>query len=146
MTISIDSLLNKKGQYVTFKTERPMKVRKGQESITKVSEFVARIGVVYDNMKSVIQKREDGSLPEENQGLPWGKWVKFPYLIEHKDTMYIRCSATKNSMQSGKVVYYRNGEEINVDEVKKSCLASEFSKSEPSDIFNVKVDSILEVH
>lgn len=144
MSVSLDSLLSKKGQFVSFKTERTMKTKKGQEPITKISEFVARVGVAYDNMKSVQTKREDGTLPEENQGLPWGKWVNFPYVIEHKDALYLRCSATKNKDQSGKVHYFRNGVEISRDEAKSACLASEFTTKDDADIFNIKVDSIIE--
>ena len=146
MSVSIESLLAKKGQYVTFKTERTMKVRKGQSPITKISEFVARVGVTYDNMKAVKQKRSDGTLPEENQGLPWGKWVTFPYVIEHKDALYLRCSATQNKEQTGKVHYFRNGEEISRDEAQSACLASEFAPKSDGDVFNIKVDSIIDAH
>lgn len=143
MTVSIESLLSKKGQFVSFKTERAMKTKKGQAPITKVSQFVARVGVIYDNMKAVKGKRADGTLPEENQGLPWGTWLQFPYLITHKDALYLRCSDTKNSGQKGKVHYYRDGVEISIDDAKKSCLASEFYEKD-DDVFNIKVDSIVE--
>lgn len=144
MSVSIESLLAKKGQFVSFKTERTMKTKKGQAPITKVSEFVARVGVIYDNMKSVQEKRDDGTLPEKNQGLPWGTWLDFPYLIQHKDALYLRCSVTKNKEQHGKVHYFRNGEEISMDEAKTACLASEFYPKDDGDVFNIKVDSIIE--
>lgn len=142
--MDINELLNKKGQFVSFKTERNLKVKKNQTPIVKVSEFIARIGVDYDNMQSVKTKRENGELPEENQGLAWGEWVKFPYLIAHKDQFYLRCSTTKNSHQKGKVKYYRNGVEISKEEAKAASLASEFYDKEDQDVFNIKVSSIIE--
>ena len=146
MSVTIESLLAKKGQFVSFKTERSMKVRKGQTPIVKISEFVARVGVTYDNMKSVKEKRSDGTLPEDNQGLPWGTWVNFPYLIEHKNALYLRCSATQNKEQHGKVQFYRDGVEISRDEAKSACLASEFASKSDGDVFNIKVDSIIDAH
>lgn len=145
MSINIDKILEKKGQFVHFKTQREMKTKKGVSPITKVSNFVARVGVSYDNMKNVKHKRESGELPQKNQGLPWGEWVDYPYLIEHKDSLYVRCSTTNNKEQKGTVKYFQNGSEVSYDEVKQSCLASEF-KEKSDDVFNIKVDSILEIY
>jgi hypothetical protein len=141
---TITELLNKKGQFVHFVTKRPLKVKKGQSPIEKISEFVARIGVNYDNIHNVIEKRETGELPEVNQGLPWGEWVKFPYIISHNDNLYIRCSRSNNSHQKSKVKYIRNGIEISADEAKAAALASEF-KDNDNDVFNIKVSSIVEI-
>lgn len=140
----LPDLLTKKGQIVTIVTERPMKVRKGQDAITKRSEFQCRIGVEYDNIKKVQEKRDEGALPEQNAGLPWGKWVEYPYTIEHKDEMYLRCTMLRN-MTGKDPVYTRNGEVISKDDAKAACLASEFGSKTDMDIFNIKVGSILEV-
>ncbi len=142
--MDITELLNKKGQFVSFTTERQLKVKKNQPPITKISSFIARIGVDYDHMQSVKLKRENGELPEENQGLSWGSWVKFPYLIAHKNEFYLRCSTTKNSNQKGKVKYIRNGVEISREEAKAASLASEFYDKDDQDVFNIKVSSIVE--
>jgi hypothetical protein len=142
---TITELLNKKGQFVSFKTQKNLKVRKGQTPILKISEFVARIGVEYDNIKRVQEKRESGELPEENQGLPWGQWVKYPYLISHKDEFYIRCSKTNNGKQPPKVKYIRDGVEITRYDAMQAALASEFSDKADIDVFNIKVSSILEI-
>ncbi len=74
----IDTLLTRKGQIATLVTERPCKVRKGRDAITKRSEFQCRVGVDYDNIKTVIAGRANGEKPEENAGLPWGVWALFP--------------------------------------------------------------------
>lgn len=139
---TVTYLLTKKGQFVSFNTVRDMKVRKGVDPIRKESEFVARIGVAYDNIKNVQEKREDGRLPEENQGLPWGTWAHFPYVIEHKSEYYVRCSVAKGTV--GKAHFFQNGVEISREEAKAACLASEFKeKTGDEDIFNIKASSII---
>lgn len=138
----LDTLLSKTGSIVTVKTQRTMKVRKGETPIIKESEFQARCGVTYDNMKAVQEKREDGRLPEENQGLPWGEWKQFPYLISHKGADYFRFSTIKTNF-TPKTRYLRNGTEISAESAKIACLASEFSPKNELDVFNVKVDSII---
>ncbi len=52
--------------------------------VEKVTSIVIRGGVEYDNQKVVMEGRDDGTLPEENAGLPWGQWVEYPFHIEHK--------------------------------------------------------------
>jgi hypothetical protein len=143
---NVNYLLAKKGQIVSFHTVRDMKVRKGQDPIQKESWFLARVGVAYDNIQNVKDKREDGRLPEENAGLPWGQWLEFPYVIGHKGEEYVRCSTLKNSKVKGRVVYTRHGVEISRDEAVRACLASEFKeRNDDSDVFNIKASSILEV-
>lgn len=142
---TLEYLLTRKGQIVSFRTIREMKVRKGQVSIQKESQFLARIGVSYDNIKNVQDKREDGRLPEENAGLPWGTWEIYPYVIEHKGERYIRCSVLNNPNVHGKARYIRNGEEISREEAQLACLSSEFKARDDGDVFNIKISSILEV-
>lgn len=142
---TVDYLLTRKGQIVTMHTIRDMKVRKGEQPIQKESTFQCRIGVNYDNIAVVQDKRDNGELPEKNAGLPWGHWVEFPYVIEHKDEYYIRCTTLNNNYQ-GHVRYLREGVEITRAEAEKACLAAEFPKStKESDVFNIKVGSILDV-
>jgi len=140
----LNYVLSKKEQEVHFKTKREMKVRKGREPIQKVSTFYARVGMVYDELPEVIEARESGELPKENQGLPWGTWKEFPYLIEHKDELYLRCTKAEEN-KGGTVHYYRGDLEITREEAREDCLASEFAeKKDESPIFNIKVSSILE--
>ena len=84
-TTEILQLLNKKrGTIATLTTLRAMKVRKDKEPIQKLSTFQARVGVEYDNIQAVKDKRASGELPAENAGLPWGQWYDYPHIIEHK--------------------------------------------------------------
>lgn len=140
----LDTLLSRKGQIVTMLTERDCRVRKNQEPVRKRSEFQCRVGVNYDNIKTVIEGRANGEKPAENAGLPWGEWALFPYVITHKGEYYIRCTTLNNAYRKAPV-YTRNGVEISKDEAKVACLASEFSDAEQGEVFNIKVSSLLEV-
>jgi hypothetical protein len=140
----LEKILSRKGQIATIRTARPMKVRKGMPEIIKHSEFQCRVGVNYDNIAVVKEKRADGRLPEENQGLPWGEWEIFPFVIRHGAEKYVRCTVLRNGFHRPPV-YTVNGAEISADEAKGMALASEFRPSEDNDVFTVKVSSVLSV-
>lgn len=137
-------IMTRKGQIVTIVSERAMRVRKGQQPITKRSEFQCRVGVNYDRIKDVIAKRESGELPKENAGLPWGTWVEFPYVIEHKGEFYVRCTSLDNDFYR-EPLYTRAGDAISREEAQASCLASEFADRDNNDVFNIRLNSILSV-
>lgn len=140
----LDTLLSRKGQIVTVKTQRPMKMRKGQAQVTKYSEFQCRVGVNYDNIQAVQDKRESGELPAENAGLPWGEWALFPYVIAHKGEYYIRCTVLNNGFRRAPI-YKIGNTEVDKDSVRAMALASEFREGDNNDVFNIKLSSILEV-
>jgi hypothetical protein len=144
----VRKLFDLKGQIVTLRTMKDCKVRKGESPIVKDSTFQARIGVNYDNIAAVQEKRELGILPAENAGLPWGNWVEglFPYVIEHKGEYYFRCTMLHNAHSVHKRRFLRNGIEISVDEAKAACLASEFKDMSDNDVFCIKVNNIVEIN
>jgi hypothetical protein len=141
------TLLSRKGQIATIHSKRTMKVRKKFEElgiIEKESTFQVRVGVNYDNIQVVKDKRQTGELPEENAGLPWGTWAEFPYVIEHKNEYYVRCTLLRNNFVPT-TLYWRNGMQITAEEAQEACLASEFKEDRTNDVFNIKVASILDV-
>lgn len=138
----VTELLSKKGQIVTLTTERDMKVRKGQSPIRKRSTFQCRVGVNYDNIQAVKDKRENGELPAVNQGLPWGNWAVFPHLIEHKGEYYLRCTVLRNNF-TPTVNFTRFGNLITREEAVVACLASEFKANDDNEVFTIKVSSIV---
>lgn len=140
----LNTLLSRKQQIVTVSTERAMKVRKGEDAIVKRSEFQCLVGVVYDTIPEVVARRESGELPAENQGLPWGEWVEFPYVIAHKGEYYVRCTRAETAFQR-RAEFIRNGELITREEAQAACLASEFREGDDSVIFNIKVSSIRDL-
>lgn len=140
----LDTLLSRRGQIVTVVTERPMKMRKAQPQILKLSEFQCRVGVNYDRIKAVQAKRTEGVLPADNAGLPWGEWAVFPYVITHKGEYYVRCTVLRNSHRN--TAEYRLGDQVITREAAETaCLASEFRNSDHNDVFNIRVSSIRTV-
>lgn len=140
----VRALLNLKGQIVTMQIGREMKMRKGYAPIYKFSHIQCRVGVNYDNIANVIAKREDGTLPAENAGRAWGKYVVFPYVVEHKGQLYFHFSTIKTSFNS-EVNYVRNGKMVSIEDAKVACLASEFAEKD-LDCFDLKVESILSIN
>ncbi len=140
----VSSLIHIKGQIVRIETERDCKMRAGQPMVRKSSVFLCRVGVDYENMKSTKEGRADGSLPAENAGLPWGRWMIFPYVIEHKGEVYFRMT-TMPGAKRWSPSYTRNGKQISADEAKVVCLGSEFTEKENT-VFTVKIGSILKIN
>jgi hypothetical protein len=141
----------RKGQNINAVWGKSLKTRKGVEDVVeKVTSIVVRGGIEYDNMGVVKDGREDGSLPEENAGLPWGEWVEYPFHIAHKDQDYCRFySASGVDISTGgefipKTEYYMNGEVVDKSVIEPLCLASEFRK--PSDdkplCYTIKAENV----
>ena len=135
-----------KGANIIVEWSRNGKTRKGvADAITKDVRMVGRIGIEYDHMGAVQEKRENGELPSENQGLPWGRFEIYPYLIEHKGTRDLRLYKGTSKTVQPKAVWYKNGVEVSRDEVAPYLLKSELS-SKDGDCFCVKVESITRLH
>lgn len=130
------------GQFHSVKWEKTLKTRKGiADKITKESQAILRLGVSYDNKKAVQMKRENGELPKENQGLPYGEWERFPYLIKHNGGYQLRVTTAENT--TFKTKYYLNGEEVSKEDIEKLVLASEVKPSDRKiDVFNIKIENI----
>lgn len=135
-----------KGSNIIIEWTRQGKTRKDvSDAITKSVRMVGRIGIEYDNMKAVQEKRENGELPKENQGLPWGKFEIYPYLIEHKDKRYVRLYNGTSDLVKPKVEWFKNGLAVTRDEIAPLLLASELKSSE-GDCFTVPVETITRLH
>lgn len=144
MLINLDTLLEKKGQFCQVTYSKEVKQLKDHDrNIVKIVSLNCRAGVEYDNMQNVQIKRLTGELPEENQGLPWGKWKKYPYIIEHKGKDYVRVALNKNSKP--KTQYFLGGKEITRDEALEYALASEKKSGEMPDVLTIDVDKILSI-
>ena len=139
-------ILSCKGQFMGVTLCSPAKLSaqyKGLNLVKKTS-FVARAGVAYDNIGNVIQARADGTLPAENQGLPWGVWKQFPYIISHNGNDYFRFSLVNDNPIITK--YYLDGKEITKAEAKTYCIPSAFeNKTEKPVVITVKENNIEEI-
>lgn len=145
----INAVSGVKGANLSATWVRPLKVRKSAgEGITveKRTTAVIRTGVDYDNLQVVKEGREDGTLPEQNEGLPWGEWVQFPYHIKHKDQDYLRLYPASGLNFTPKVEYFLNGESVSKDIVEPLCLASEFKVNEEQPTcFTIKAASLVSI-
>mgnify|MGYP006305930805 CR=1 FL=1 len=131
--INLEKLFSTKGQFLSAKWQSnvPTSAKHKDVTILKVTEAVVRAGINFSNLTSVktaIENNERG----EVQPLKWGQWIKFPYLIGHKDKKYVRLYPSKNNMP--KVKYFLNG-----IEVKKAILQQYLTPSKWNDI-NTKKD------
>jgi hypothetical protein len=137
-------LATRKGQNLSAVFGKELKTRKGvQDCVEKVTSIVVRGGIDYDNQALVKEGREDGSLPEENAGLPWGQWAEFPYHITHKDTDYVRFYSASGLSFEPKVEYYLNGELTTKETIQPLCLASEFPNRQDAPLaMTVKAENV----
>ena len=137
---------SKKGAFRSIVWEREMKVKKAFAGniIVKRSAGVVRFGVEYDNMKAVQAKRESGELSSQNAGLMWGEWMMYPYFIQHKGNVYLRCAKSpKNKVQSE---YFLNGRKVDKSVIENMCLASEFKNNTSElDVFTINTENIIAI-
>jgi hypothetical protein len=139
-----ETLKAKKGANLSVVFDRQLKTRKGvMEKVTKVTRIVARGGVEYDNLGIVQEKRDNGELPSENAGLPWGEWVEYPLHIRHKDVDYARFYPASGIGFKPQVTYYLDGLEVSKEQVQSLCLASEFPKRDEEPLcFTIKAHNV----
>ena len=130
MTVSqIASILTAKqgGSFYSVKVNRPGKVRKGvADNITKVSVFQGMLAE-YSNRKPVKDavvagERDAPMMPVwaesiEIEGMRFWRNVK-------NGNLYLPVCVTGNP---SKAQWYRNGEQVNLDDVKDALLASEYA-------------------
>lgn len=141
----LEIVFAKKGQIATLETKKAVKMKKGQPAFFKASKFQARVGVNYENLATTKEGRNDGTLPEENAGLPWGKWVAFPYLIEHNGKHYVRLTAFDGNKYPATFTD-ENGNVVDKDVVKAGALASEFKTTDDApSVFNIPLENIVSI-
>jgi hypothetical protein len=137
-----------KGANIIVGWTRNAKTKKNSPEIQKRVRAVGRIGIEYDNIAKVKEKRENGSLPSENAGLQdWQEWVNYPYLLKHKSkgTLYLRLYKGTSDKVCPKVEWLLNDEPVAIEDISDFLYASELSKSE-SDCFQCKLDDVTSLY
>ena len=135
-----------KGANIVCEWTRPCKTRKGTAAvITKSVRMVGRMGVEYDNLGAVQTKRDNGELPIENQGLPWGQWAEYPWLIEHKGKHYLRLYNGTSKQTFPKATFFMDGIEADKDRVMPFLLASELAEKD-GDCFCCEVGNLTRIN
>jgi len=135
-----------KGANIILGWVRDAKTRKGAPKVRKMVRMVGRLGIEYDNLASVVEKRANGELPKENQGETWWEWVTHPFLIRHKKTgqQYIRMYSGTSKKTKPIRQFLMNGETVSFEDVEAHLLASEKNSSH-GDTFMVKVEDITAI-
>lgn len=146
----IAKLQNKnKGQWMICRwtSDLPVKAiyKKQGFVVNKTTIATVRVGISYQNTKSVQAKVKKGY--ELKHELNWGGWsVDYPgLLIEHKGNIYLRMY---NSPNKPKSVYFLNGKEISKEElINKGIVQDSYWKksNESVDCFTVNVTNIEEI-
>lgn len=136
-----EKILKAKGNFVSAKWKSNPKPC-GQFKhlcLEKVSRAVIRAGVDYANLA-------------ENEGkeigpLPWGEWVDFPRILQHKGELYLRLYPSKSPNHRVESQYYVNGNEIDRATFLSYLTPSDAKKQdEIPPCFNIKEENLLDVN
>lgn len=142
----VQNILNSKGQFVKalWKSNPKPSASFKTVELEKKTSAVVRAGINFANLSSVKVGIEEGTRGEV-QELPWGTWLQFPYIIEHKDALYIRLYPTDSKAHTS---YYANGELVDKEKFASFLTPSEAKKlleGEKPECFTVKRDNIIGV-
>ena len=147
---SVEEFVNsiKAGTIHSLKWERPAKVKKScQDEITKtVIATNIMLKSSYDNLKRVRHGREDGSLPEENAGIPGFEWVAYPLVLRSVKSgkLYLRMETMSNSRFQTE--WRRNKAIVTKAAIEADLLSSEKRDSEELPIvLNVAIENIIDI-
>lgn len=138
-----------KGANIVLEWVRPCKTRKAfrGRNIEKAVRMVGRLGVEYDNLKSVQAKRSDGRLPKENQGATWWEWERHPFLACHKKSgqRYLRMYKGTSEKVKPHRQFYLDGKAVDAETVAPMLLASETKSHDDTDTFMVKIEDLTAI-
>jgi len=138
-----------KGANIVLEWTRNAKTRKGAPQVRKMVRMVGRVGLTYDNIGAVKEKRENGELPKENQGLAeWAEWVKFPFLIKNKKSgqLYLRLYKGTSAKNPPHRQFIMDGQAVSFEAVEAHLLASEKGSHDNTDCFIVKIEDLTRIY
>ena len=141
------------GQYVRicYQSELPLKASFKKQNpgskIIKVTETTVRLGVDYDNIQSVIDRKSNESPDKEKKNYT----NNFSWIIENvvkynsnTDKNYLCVATVKNHSNSHSVIY-NNDKETSIEEVKENIIPSYFNKGSDREVYTIKFDNIIKI-
>ncbi len=148
----VNALKGKSGRHVPAVWEKKMKTLKGVTlPITKKTTAYVRAGIDYANLSTVKEGVESGERGDV-QGLPWGEWELFPFIIRHTPKgasvsfQYVRLYPAVFDNLKTTVQYFIDGHPAKLEQVKPLCLASEFRDEEKEiTCFTLRAENILSI-
>lgn len=155
-----DKILNAKGSFVKAAWKSNPKPAAAFKNILleKNTVAVVRSGINFANLSAVKDAIAAGERSEEIGELPWGTWYFdklsqkswFPYVIEHKDELYLRLYPSDGNNHKVNSIYYVDGQEVD-----KNVFASYLTNSEAKKIldpdgekplcFTIKLKNLLDL-
>lgn len=153
-----DKILNAKGNFVkaAWKSNPKPKAEHKNVLLEKHTLAVVQAGVNYANLSSVKEGIASGERGEV-QELPWGTWYKdkltdkswFPYVIEHKDELYLRLYPSQGNNHKTSSVFYANGVEVTKEDFAQYLTNSDAKKLLEPDkdllCFTIKLNNLLDL-
>lgn len=144
----IQQIENRRGQHVKVTWQRVAKVLKGAQSLLIVKRTSAwvRSGINFANLGTVQKGIESGARGEV-QPLPWGEWMQFPFIIEHKGVEYVRLYPASFDNLIPQVEWSINGRPSTYDKIEQYLVSSEKRKDDEDKplCFTVKADSVISI-
>ncbi len=148
----LERILNAKGNFVkaVWKSNPTPAAahKKAGIVLEKHTSAVCRAGINFANLSSVQQGIAEGNRGEV-QELPFGTWLKFPYLITHtpkgseQEQIYVRLYPTDSRSNT---LYFVNGEQVEKDVFSQYLTESDKKKMYSGDkpeCFTIKRENIL---
>lgn len=146
---TLNKILSKRGQFTALTWKRKCKTYKGVEDIIEkeTSAHTIRIGCSYDNLRTTIEGRENGTLPVVNAGLNGLEWKQYPILLVNPKTgkEFVRVELAENSKFV--TTFYENSEVVEKNSILDKLTAAEKSScpGERPTVMNIPLDSIISI-
>lgn len=155
----LEKIKSAKGEFIKASWKSNPKPAAAHKNVLleKQTVGVVRAGINYANLSAVKQGIEEGTRGPVEE-LPWGSWSVdsegkslFPYLINHKNTEYIRLYPSEGINHVPKSIFFVNGEEVTKEEFAKYLTPSEARKLlEPKEedkplCFTIKMQNLLPI-
>ena len=145
------SVLNEtpNGANIILEWERPVETLKAHSdlNIRKHVRMVGRKGIDYDNMKAVIEKRENGELPSTNQGNWFVHDPDVKGLVRHKSkgTPYVQLFVGTSTKTHPESYFLLDGQKVELEEIAPFIKANE-KKTEKGETFICKIENMIRIH
>jgi hypothetical protein len=122
----VGNVQSRKGQHVRATWQRVCKTFKDCPLlIVKRTSAYVRAGIEYANLAVVKDAVANGERSEV-ESLPWGEWLKYPFIISHKGKEYVRLyPATFANLATPSVEWSIDGKPADYAQVEPYLLASE---------------------
>jgi hypothetical protein len=125
----VNQVSSRKGQHVQATWQRVAKTLKDCPSlIVKRTSAYVRAGIEYANLALVKDAVASGQR-DEVEGLRWGEWSQYPFIIAHKGKEYVRLyPAVFDNLSTPHVEWSMDGKPVTYEQVEPYLLASEKRK------------------